>query len=120
VPLVHARIRVEDDDSSVSVPIRNEHFIGRRVDRHVRGLAEIRRVIASGSTPATSDLQEEFAVTVKLEDLVFGRPARASPRDPDVVPMIDKNPVFIVGVAIRLAVRDHPSSVAVDPTDRAA
>ena len=44
-----------------------------------------------------SDLQEEFAAAVELQDLVFGRPVRASPGDPDVVLVIDKDSVLVVG-----------------------
>ena len=77
--------------------IRNEHFICRRVYRHVRGLTEIRGVIASGSTPATSDLQKEFAAAVELEELVLTRSGRASSGDPNVVLVIDKDPVLVVG-----------------------
>ena len=83
--LYMTRIGIEDDNPPVPVPVCNEHFIGLRVDRQVGGLAEIRHVVAAGPTPAMSDLQEEFAAAVELQDLVFGRPVRASPGDPDVV-----------------------------------
>ena len=97
VPLVCTRIGIEDNDSPVSVPVGNEHFIRLRVDGHVGGLTEIRDVVAAGPAPAMSDLQQELARAVELEDLVFTRPARATPGNPDVVTVVDVDPVLVVG-----------------------
>jgi hypothetical protein len=44
-----------------------------------------------------SDLQQELAVAVELEDLVFTRPGRASPGDPDIVLVVDEDPMLVVG-----------------------
>src|ERR1700752_4938045 len=97
VPLVRTGVGIEDDDAPVAVPVGNEQFVGRRVDSHVGGLTEIRRVVAAGAAPTTADLQEKLALAVELEDLVLTRSGCASPGDPDVVLMIDEDPVLVVG-----------------------
>src|SRR5678816_146557 len=96
VALVRAGVGIEDDDPPVAVAIGHEYFIRRGVDRHVSRLPEIRGVVASGAASATSDLQEELAVAVELQDLVLTRPGRASSGDPDVVLVIDKDAVLVV------------------------
>jgi len=100
VPPVQSGIPVDHQDAFVHVAIGDVRFVVRRIDLDVGRIPEERgpvasaggRVAAAGQT-RLADLHDESAVLGELEHLVV---AAAVPGEPDVVVVIDEDPVLVV------------------------
>src|SRR5205807_9232322 len=53
---VGSRVRIEDDDAAVLVPVGDEHLVRLRIDFHPGWLAQPRDVVAAGLRTGFSDL----------------------------------------------------------------
>ena len=84
--LVLSRIRVEDRDATIAVPIRNEDFIRLRVVSGLGRQVKILRVVAARALSRMADLEEEFAVLAELQHLGV---AFAVSSDPEVPFRVD-------------------------------
>ena len=61
-PLVLARVRVENDDTTIRVAVADINLVGLGVDKNVGRLAEeLGAAAALCSPPEVTDLQKEFA-----------------------------------------------------------
>ena len=91
MPLVCPGVGVEDDDTPVSVPIGDKHFVGLRIDDDHRRSAHVLRVVAVDSHAGMADLQQEFPILGELQDLAV---SVAVAGQPDVVLVVDRDAVL--------------------------
>ena len=81
---------VDDDDAAIAVAVGNEGLVGFGIDPDARRSAQERRIGAAADFFILADLQQEFAVARELHHAVAAVAA-----DPDVVLVIDEQPVRV-------------------------
>lgn len=105
VPLVSAGVGIENDDATVAVAIRDEDFVGLRIDTNAGGSFQILGVVATTGFPVMADLQNEFPALRELEDVGVFVGVSAYP---NVFFIVDEDAMLIVRPLISLA-RATPS-----------
>ena len=88
---------VEDDDSAVAVAVGHVDFIRACVDVDVSRPAEVIRIVTAAGLVPLADLQQPLAVRVVLQDHVI---VGAVAADPDIVFVVDEDPVLLLGPAV--------------------
>jgi hypothetical protein len=91
VPLVGAGRRVEDDHAVVHVAVGDVELVGRFVDGHAGGAAEVLGVVAAAALALVADLQQKPTVARELQDL---RVLLAAAAEPHVILRIHVDAVF--------------------------
>jgi hypothetical protein len=92
--LIGARRRIEHDHAVVHVPVRDVQLVCSRIYDHVRRAAHIPGVVAAGVLPLPADLEQKPPAARELQDL---RVLLAAAAEPDVVLVIDVDPVLEIG-----------------------
>src|SRR5215472_1621282 len=91
MPLVGTGRRVEHDDAAIAIAVGDVDFVGLLVDRRLRGLAKLGRVVGALARRDLADLRHVFAVERELQDRVVVVGVAA---DPDKATLVDLDAVL--------------------------
>src|SRR6185437_2391884 len=100
VPLIRARVGIEDDDAVIAVAVRDVDFIGGGIDLGVGRTAELRRVVAGGLRAGLADLQDDLSVRPEFQHLPV---ILAVAADPNESLRVDADAVLILKPVVALS-----------------
>ena len=99
VPLVGAGLGVEHNHAAISVPIRDEDFIGRSVHGNSGRLVDVFRIVAASGLAVSTDLQQKLSGLGEFQKV---RVLLAVAGDPHVVFVVDEDAVLGIGPVVAL------------------
>src|SRR5262245_39172568 len=103
--LVLSGVGIEHNNAPIDVTIGYKNFVSLCIVACLGGPVEVFRIVASGTFTGMTNLKEEFAVLVELQDLCI---THAVTGDPEIALGVDGQPVLVRGPFITRA-RATPS-----------